>query len=329
MNKIYAEQLSPRNIPIDSIYLDPNNPRFASDDFSEIGDDAIDRDEVQREALSRMVRYHNVDKLRINMEENGYLPIDRIIVRQFKEDMYVVLEGNRRITAAKQLLDLYRKDALTDEDVKKSLETIPCLEYTGSEPKAAWLFQGIRHISGIAEWSAYSKARLLSERREIEGKNLTEVGKQFGLTRYGAGQWIRGYKAFKQVKDGSNYYRELDDKAYTYFQEIFHRSNIPLREWLDWYENDKENTFEFRNVQNLDEFLSWLYPKDDPEDGRDIDDLIGDWDRRVIPTARSLRDVSFLIRRATPQFEHFRSDRNLQSATAIARLQEAAAKTER
>ena len=328
MDTIFADQLKTVDVCIDDIFLDPNNPRFVGDDWPEVSDDAIDKAEVQREALSKMVRNHNVDKLRINMEENGYLPIDRIIVRQFKSDKYVVLEGNRRITAAKQIIMLHRKGQFDGGDVVASLEVIPCLEYTGSEPKAAWIFQGIRHIIGIAEWSAYSKARLLSERREVEGKTLTEVGKQFGLSRYGAGQWIRGYRAFKQVKNESNYSRELDERAYTYFQEIFHRSNIPLREWLDWYENENDDKYIFRNEQNLDEFLDWLYPKEDPDDGRDVDDIVGNWDLRVVPTARSLRDVSFLIRRAPHQFERFRSDKNLQGAIATARLDEAEARAQ-
>ena len=47
-----------------------------------------------------------------------------------------------------------------------------------------------------------------------------------------------------------------------------------------------------------------------------------------MPTARSLREVSFLIRRAPHQFERFRSDKNLQGAIATARLEEAEARSQ-
>ena len=324
MNTIISDQLTPIDLSINKIYLDPNNPRFVKDDWDTIHDNIIDQEEVQNVAQDRMIKSHNVDKLRMNMEVNGYLPIDRIIVREFKPDKYVVLEGNRRITAAKQIYAIYEKGVDVADAVLKSLESIPCLEYTGSDTEASWIFQGIRHITGIVGWSAYNKAKLLTERFEEEGMNLTEVGKQFGLSAFGAGQWVRGYKAFRQAKDESNYGREIDEKVYPYFQEIFGRSNPSLREWLEW--NEKE--YKFDNEHNLDEFLSWLYPKEDPEDGRDIDDLRGEWDKRKVSTVQRIRDISYLLRNNTQQFERFRGDNNLDTAVASARVKEAEEKRE-
>jgi hypothetical protein len=46
----------------------------------------IDNPEVQEESRRRLIRDFAVDKLRMNMEVNGYLPIDRVIVRQFNAD---------------------------------------------------------------------------------------------------------------------------------------------------------------------------------------------------------------------------------------------------
>ena len=224
MDIIISDQLTPINLNVEDIYLDPNNPRFVGDDWRTIHDDEIDKENVQSDTRKRMARFYNVEKLRMNMEVNGYLPIDRIIVRRFKLDKYVVLEGNRRITAAKQILSSHQPGSEVSEAVLQSLSSIPCLEYTGSDTEASWIFQGIRHITGIVGWSAYNKAKLLSERwDEDKGITLTEVGKQFGLSRYGAGQWIRGYRAFRQAKDESNYSREIDEKVYPYFQELFRR----------------------------------------------------------------------------------------------------------
>ena len=320
MNTIISDQLTPIDLSIDKIYLDPNNPRFVDDKWITIRDDDIDEERVQSNTNERMARFYNVEKLRMNMEINGYLPIDRVIARQFKPDKYVVLEGNRRITAAKQILSSHQPGSEVSKAVLQSLSSIPCLEYTGSDAEASWIFQGIRHITGIVGWSAYNKAKLLSERwDENKGITLTEVGKQFGLSRYGAGQWIRGYLAFRQAKDESNYNREIDEKVYPYFQELFGRSNPPLREWLGW--NEKE--YKFDNELHLDEFLSWIYPKEDPGDGQDINDLLGEWDKRIIGNVQRLRDISYLLRNNTQQFERFRGDKNLDAAVASARVEEA------
>ena len=134
---------------------------------------------------------------------------------------------------------------------------IPCLEYVGAEADAAWIFQGLRHITGISEWSAYNKARLLVEQMEDEELNLTEAGRRFGLSPFGAGQWVRGYYAFKQAREESDYIHEVDEQAYPYFQELFSRSSAPVREWMEW----KESEYKFANSLNFNEFVGWLYPR--------------------------------------------------------------------
>ena len=322
MYNIISEQLTPIVLSIDQIYLDPNNPRLVDDNWLTILDERIDHDYVQREAQDKMIRFHNVDKLRMNMEINGFLPIDQVIVREFKPDKFVVLEGNRRITAAKLIVDLEHKGVAIDAKVMDSIRNINCLLYTGTDDQAAWIFQGLRHITGIKPWSAYNKAKLMNQLLQEEGKNLTEVGKQFGLSAFGAGQWIRGYNAFRQAKDDSEYSRDVKEVSYTYFQELFGRSNLPLRQWMDW--NDSE--YQFEDALAFNEFLGWLYPKpneDEIDEDVDPDDVFGDWDNRRILTNRGLRDVSYLIKNATPQFEEFRNGENLTKSVATARLAEA------
>ncbi len=322
MDTIISDQLTPIELSIDQIYLDPNNPRFIDDNWRTVVDDKIDQASVQSKAHDKMMeRSFNVDKLRANMEINGYLPIDRIIVREFKPEKYVVLEGNRRMTAAKLIQDMHEQGADISESVVQSLQHIPCVEYIGTDDRASWIFQGIRHITGIVGWSAYSKVKMLSERWEETGLTMTELGKQFGLSRYGAGQWIRAYKAYAQAKTESNYTREIDERAYPYFQELFGRSNIKLQEWLGW--NNDNNVYRFENDDNLDRFLSWLYPKEDPEDGRELEDISGDWDKRRVGSVQQLRDISYLLRRDPQEFERFLYETELEEAVASARLKEA------
>ena len=88
---------------------------------------------------------------------------------------------------------------------------------------------------------------------EDENLSLTEVGKKFGLTAYGAGQWVRGYYAFIQAAEESDYTQEIDERAYPYLQEIFSRSNPVFKDWLQW--NDTE--YKFEDNLKFNEFLSW------------------------------------------------------------------------
>ena len=180
-------------ISLDEIYLDPNNPRFTSLKWDDIPDQQISDASIQAATKRKLEEEFSIYKLVDNIQINGFLPIDRVIVKKFAENKYVVLEGNRRICAAKNIMELYKENPeQVEESVVDSLKEISCLIYTGSERQPSWVFQGLRHIIGIQEWPAYNKARLLVQLMEDENLSLTEVGKKFGLTAYGAGQWVRG-----------------------------------------------------------------------------------------------------------------------------------------
>src|SRR3954463_16465931 len=99
------KELQPVALPLTSIFLDPNNPRFVGSNWNYVDNNDIDRAINQDKARDILIEKFEVEKLRSNMEVNGYLPVDRVIVREFKPEKYVVLEGNRRICAAKLIIE--------------------------------------------------------------------------------------------------------------------------------------------------------------------------------------------------------------------------------
>lgn len=297
-------------LEIDQIYLDPNNPRFTSLKWDEISDEKITDEAIQSITRQKLEDEFSIHKLVENIETNGFLPIDRVIVKNIKDDKFVVLEGNRRICAAKIILEKYNNyPELVNEDVLESIKKIQCLVYTGTDAQPAWIFQGLRHIIGIQEWPAYNKAKLLVKLMEDDNLSLSEVGKKFGLTSYGAAQWIRGYFAFMQAAEESDYTREVDEKAYPYFQEIFSRSNPIFKDWMKW--NDSE--FHFEDNLKFNEFLSWLYPRDEEIKEEGIE-LLGDWDNRKIKRSNDIRIISYLLRESLSDFDMFRNDGDLEKA---------------
>lgn len=293
-----AEDLVPCDVPLGHLYLDPNNPRFVGSNWITVPEESITNAAVQDEAARRLKSRYDVAKLRANMEVNGFLPIDRVVVKRIDANTFLILEGNRRICAAKELKILADRDQEVPEEIRNSVSQIPCLEYTGDDPMAAWTFQGLRHISGVNDWPAFNKAKLLVTQMEEEGLSLTDVGKRFGLTAFGAGQWVRGYYAFQQAGDETDYSDEIDERCYPLFQEFFGRSSIPIREWLDW--DDSE--YQFKNSLRLNEFASWLYPR--PEEAEA--DAKGSWDDRRIMGRDDLRRLSYVLRNNKELFELFR-----------------------
>lgn len=307
------QDLSPIELQLANIYLDPNNPRFTEADWEYVPQSDWNKPEIQERAQRRLVSDFDVEKLRMSMEVNGFLPIDRVIVRKFEEGKYLVLEGNRRICAAKMISEVALDGSVVVAAVLESLKNIPCLSYTGTNGDAAWIFQGLRHISGVAEWSAFNKAKLLVEQMEKETLTLTEVGKRFGLTPHGAGQWVRGYNAFNQARQSSDYINEVDERSYPYFQELFGRSSTSVREWLGW----DETKYEFANKLNLDEFISWLYPRGSDEEGSGAKKK-GDFEKRRIARRDDLRQIATLLINDKELFEQFRGGLDLESCYSLA-----------
>ena len=312
MNSLH-QFLDPADIALEAIFLDPNNPRFTEASWDYIAEANWDKEDVQEAAQRRLVNNFEVEKLRMNMEVNGYLPIDRVIVKRFGVDKYLVLEGNRRICAAKMIGPLALDGSNVSAAVLASIKTIPCLIYTGTDEDAAWVFQGLRHISGVVEWSAFNKAKLLVEQMEKEDLSLTQVGRRFGLTPHGAGQWVRGYCAFNQARESSDYIHEIDERSYPYFQELFGRSSAPLREWMAW--NDGE--YKFDNKLNLDEFISWIYPRPPSEEATGTTKK-GDFELRRVARRDDLRQISQLLLKNSDLFEQFRGGADLEKCFSIA-----------
>ncbi len=311
-----VQDLSPVEVPLETIFLDPNNPRFSSADWVLVPDADFERPDVQEAAQRRLVKDFEVEKLRMNMEVNGYLPIDRVIVREFAARRFVVLEGNRRICAAKMISNLALDGSQVAGQVLASLKRIPCLQYTGADPKAAWVFQGLRHIVGVVEWSAFNKAKLLVEQMDSEELSLTQVGKRFGLTAHGAGQWVRGFRAFEQARESSDFINEVDERSYPFFQELFGRTSAPVREWMQWDEQSQE----FKNLLNFNEFIGWLYPKPSVEGGQASSK--GDWDKRRLVRRDDIRLLAYLITDSHDEFIQFRNGTELERCYSSALAKE-------
>ncbi|WP_378943254.1 hypothetical protein [Paracoccus sp. R86501] len=325
MAKPLGADLTDIAIPLSKLFLDPNNPRFVGSDWIFIPDHDAIKSGPQEEAAERLIASHDIDKLKSIMEHNGYLPIDRVVVRRIDDDHFIVLEGNRRICSAKQINGYLDTGEKIPDEIMKTFDQIPCLLYEGveSDKNAAWVFQGIRHISGISEWSAFNKAKLIVEQMEAQGLSFTEVGKSFGLSAFGAAQWVRGYYSFLQAKEETEFGKYIDERIYPFFQEVFGRSSIAVKEWMKWDDTKKL----FLDAANLNEFVSWFYPKKN-DDESDIDreptksDMEEAWSRRRISKRDDLRNISYMIHKSPKNWMEFRSGADVEKAYNRAILDE-------
>lgn len=289
----YNKELSCQTVRLEEVFLDPNNPRLATEGSKSYPLEATKNPKKQEQLLEEMCRF-GVEELKNNIARAGFLKIDRIVLRPLSDGGYVVLEGNRRVAAMKLLHREHETgDVSLPEPVLKSIQEFEALVYTGADQEAAWMFQGLRHISGIRDWPPYQKAKLLVDQMESAGLGFGEVGEMFGVSTFQAGQWVRSFHAFRQMKDECEDYRaRLTPSQFAYVMELFGKSNRALRDWLEWDEQRRK----FRNSDRLEKFVSWIVPATTEEEAEDV---------KAIRTTTDVRTVNRWLTEAPDVFRQF------------------------
>lgn len=272
------DQLAVQKIAIENIFLDPNNPRFWKSEGGAVErpDKKIVDNGVQATAR-KDISTHGIDELYNSVLRNGFLLLDRIVVRPINghDGKYVVVEGNRRFTALTRLRSNIESGLVSEDDLdeaaqKQLLEdtaTIEVLVYSGGGTHdISWMLQGIRHIGGIRDWEPAQRARLVAEQVEKHGKTLRIAGEQFGLSAIAAGRLYRSYRAISQMQQDEEFAGKAENKYFTLFEEAIR--NPTVKGWLDWRDED----YSFHNLDNLRMFFSWISPDADHDSRRRLHD---------------------------------------------------------
>ncbi len=145
-----------RKFAVNSLVLDALNPRIP----------AIDQGLDQRELIADLVVSDDVYGLAKNFVENGYFPVESLIVIKNQANKYVVIEGNRRLAALKLLLkperapkdEVHRFKALSnriDIDTIKKVKVI----IAPSRGEAAPIIISKHTQNQIKGWKPITKGR--------------------------------------------------------------------------------------------------------------------------------------------------------------------------
>jgi hypothetical protein len=282
-----ASLLSPITIDLDDLLLDPNNPRFSElgEEMNSVAEARFAEPKVQNNTFDKMRdQRFDVNELRDTIKTLGFLPMDRIVVRRWKISSepakYVVIEGNRRVTALKWLIQLHDSGKETfSEDRLKNLQRLECLVLDDklASSSAALVLPGLRHVSGIKEWGPYQKAKTVHALRK-SGMSPQEAAQSLGLSTRSANNAYRCFIALENMKANEEFGEAADPRMYSYFEEIFKRPDV--KTWLMW-SDDAES---FTQTDRINEFYSWIVPSG--EDGGGTPKL---------PEAKNVRDLASIV----------------------------------
>ena len=289
---MYADQLEARTLPIASIFLDPNNPRFWTDQAGrEVPDRRVPEDRIQETARGRInAPKFGIDDLYNSILRNGFLPLDRIVVRPLDgvENQYVIVEGNRRFAALSRLRQNIRDGVIAEEGIDedyldKIIEDTGDLEVLVYEGEGgndiSWMLQGIRHISGIKDWSPAQRARLVAAQIDDNGLGFRAAGQRFGLSAQMVGRLYRAFKGLQQMRDDDEFGDKAKNDYYTLFEEAYRSATV--RAWLGWNEDEHR----FTDSTNLKRFYAWITPNEEAKEGQE----------RRIHDPRQIKELAHLI----------------------------------
>lgn len=241
-------------IPVDTakLLLDPNNPRFVTNDNDHVPFDRIADPEVIERTSLRMSRdgkqdAYQIEQLVSSILTNGWQEIDSIFVRRYKKtDLYLVCEGNRRVTAIREIL---RRNDIPQE-LRDKLSRIHVLEIQGNHSEAeiarqvAYLL-GVRHHGALKRWSPFAQARNIFK-TYVEYANYASEDE----FRWNDATAHRVAEALsippKQVKERLRVYRgmvsvaslpevgpdRIRDHYYSLFDELLSRDKGPLAQFI-------------------------------------------------------------------------------------------------
>jgi hypothetical protein len=255
--------------PQKKLYLDPNNPRFITRDEDRIDEERFLDSDVITQTQEKMLGTRskgkpndefNIEEIKQSILTNGWNPVDSIFVRRFHEDeeRFVVIEGNRRVTAIKQLLNSNE----TPADVRKQLSEIEVMEVLDKgakgrnkekslreiEKKISYLL-GVRHHGSLKKWSPFAQAASIYEKylRIAEqddqifiwlDREATEIAKTLTMQTKEVKERLQTYRCMKQIGSHDTVIASeqngggIRDHHYSVTKEVLQTRETELRQYI-------------------------------------------------------------------------------------------------
>lgn len=248
-------------IPISQLLLDPENPRLES----------VTTSTDQKELIKAMWREMAVSEVAISIAENGFFEEEPLFVipasRNGAKQQYYVVEGNRRLTAVKLLVDaeLRRHVRATDLPAitakrRDELRSLPVSIYKKRED--LWEYFGFRHVNGPKEWDSLSKAAYIAKVRREYKKNLAEIARKIGDQHSTVERIYRGYVLLEQAETKTNFQREDRRANRFYFSHLYTAATYPeIQDFVGVTAKGslKDNPVPRKYLPQLEELMMWLF----------------------------------------------------------------------
>lgn len=180
--------------------LDPENPRLSR----------RYRGKAQPELIEAMISQFDVLSLAEAIASAGFLEFDPIAGYPVEGGTVRIREGNRRVAAAKLLLDpslapvRYQRafeelSARVTAETRLALKSLPVQVWTDPTSVELTAYIGYRHVTGVRPWPPVEKARYIADLIESESLTYKQVADRIGSK---PRHVERHYLAYHMVEQG-------------------------------------------------------------------------------------------------------------------------------
>ncbi len=260
-------------LPINKLKLDGNYPRLPKS-IQKLASD-------ESEIIDWMLDEATTLELMQAIGENGYFEGEQLLVVKDDDGLFKVVEGNRRLTSVKLLIDPSLATAKKNKvhqvyeeaDFKFTLkDKLPCLIFENEQDIHNYL--GYRHITGVQSWKSLEKARYLSRLL----KNLynkiplneayRELAKRIGSRTDFVRRQVVGYMLYEEIEDQKFYQIDgLNDQSFYfhYLSGSLNKEHITAFLGVDQF---SENPLKNLNKNNLNSLIHWFFEKDNKKKTR-------------------------------------------------------------
>lgn len=251
------------HVAVQNLRLDPRNPRLSSYDVGN----------SQAEMLRVLWRELAVDEVALSIAANGFFPEEPLLIipetkgkSDPQKDVFVVIEGNRRLAAVLLLRDPALRTRLKvdlpqlEADALARIEKLPVSIY--QDRKELWEYLGFRHINGPKEWDAYSKAQYVAMVHENYKIDLEEIARRIGDRHAFVKRIYRGYLLTKQAEQQAGFDKDDINKNRFNFSHLY--TAAAEREFQEFLGITAQNSLEpnavpKEKIPELKELMLWLY----------------------------------------------------------------------
>lgn len=249
-------QFNEADIPIEKLRFWTGNPRVYADIYSLYGENVTDltKSQLQQKIYDELIGHKDVRKLRGQIENAGL--VEPLIVRKNnRDDIYEVLEGNRRLAACRMILKKARDSKR--EDLINRFLSLSCEIVPENFPEShIFALLGTLHITGKLKWESFATASYIKRRFDSfiregfsEDIALQSAGNEFGIKKPTVNKCIAIINLMKYAKekerDKYSFYKVLVTNKVTR-NDI--KDSALKKRWIKSVQEYKGTAIEFRSA---------------------------------------------------------------------------------